>query len=150
MSSYMVSTPHIDALVTAALTPHGIYGHMRSYFWQGKECEVTEDTAGRIGAALLAENRHSVNYKYNEDELTAAEAYTFTRLPGTPAPIDVLKAIDGYAYQAGDDEAHWETSEARAFCDALRTVWVHRLPGWDGSRAWAIDNPQFFATGANR
>lgn len=146
----MVSTFHIHALVTAALTRQGAYGHMRFYFWQGQTREVTEDTAGRIGAALLAENRRSVNYKYSEDEMTAAEAYTFARLPGTPAPIDVLKAIAGYAYQAGDDAAHWETSEARAFCGALQSWYASRLPGWDASRAFAIDNPQFFATGANR
>lgn len=37
---------------------------------QASECkrELTSETAGRVGAVLLAENRRSVDHRYDEEE----------------------------------------------------------------------------------
>jgi hypothetical protein len=65
--------------------------------------ELTTDTAGRVGAMLLAENRRSVDHRYDEQKL--AEPYLFTRLTGTPDPVVVLKVINCHEYQSRQYQA---------------------------------------------
>ncbi|GAA2628136.1 hypothetical protein GCM10010411_76790 [Actinomadura fulvescens] len=80
----MVSTTHIHALLTAGLTFPGV--HLRWTLPGTHPSEVaylTTDTAGRVGAMLLAENRRLVNHRYDEDDWEAP--YLFHRLPGPPA-----------------------------------------------------------------
>ena len=47
--------------------------------------------------------------------------------------VDALEAIDVYEYQACE-HPEWETSEARAFCDALRRGLTRMLPGAEASQ----------------
>ena len=106
--------------------------------------ELTLETANQVGAMLAAENRRSVDHRYNETEME--DFYTFTRYPGsgdsvapgTPQldPVQVLKAIACYEYQSCE-HPEWETSEAHEFCIMLRHATIARLPGYEAA-AWEI------------
>mgnify|MGYP001565145511 CR=1 FL=1 len=167
MSAFMVNKTHLDYLITAGLryTRHGALSwfapaeeppeettHQRGQPWgpgavayaATRRRELTAETADRVGAMLAAENRRSVDHRYNEDELE--EFYTFTRYPGsgergsasrpTLDPIQVLKAISCYEYQSCE-HPEWEQSEAHDFCRVLRHTVVAALPGYDEA-AWEI------------
>ena len=148
MSAYMVSDEHIDALLTAAVQflPHLQESPLR-YWWDGQSRYVRREDADRVGTMLRAENQKSVNYRYSEDE--APQPYAFQTMRGDFAPVDILKAIQGFEYQACE-HPEFRTSEAYAFCDALRHRMINRLPGYRDSGAWSINNRDFFRTGATR
>lgn len=148
MSAFEVDATHIDVMVSAALQRvscgetmrwyHGdIPGTQPGEMLPGGEdyasaCErtrreVTSETAETWGATLLAENRRSVNHRYNEDEIE--EPYIFTEYSGTFDPGKMLSAISCYEYQSCEHPG-WQASEAKAFCDALRNKMVRMLPGY--------------------
>ncbi|WP_431728521.1 hypothetical protein [Verrucosispora sp. TAA-831] len=153
MSAYVVGITHIHALLTAGLElRRGPDDPLRWWYprldpnagyedrWRNLR-ELTRDSAGRVGAVLLAENMRSVNFRYREDEIE--EPYEFVRLPGSPNPLVVLKALDGYEYQACE-HAEWGNSEAAAFCEALRHRAIGYLPGYSASPGWEITDPNVF------
>lgn len=165
MSAFVVGTDHIDAMLTAGLTLARPYGPMRWYLPEppGPACyqegepwgpaagawareyrrELTKETANEVGAMLLLENLHSVNHRYTEAE--APPAYRFRPLPGHPDPVVVLKAIDCYEYQSCEHPG-WKTSEAYAFCDALRRTCIASLAGYDTAPGWEVRSRDVFVT----
>lgn len=132
MSAFMVSKRHIDYLITAGLDFANGYGPLR---W-GKDHrrELTRETASETGAILWAENRASVNYRYDENK--AANPYEYSRYPGRIDPVQVLKAISCLEYQSCE-HPEWEASEAKSFCEALRRRTIGFLPGFEDA-AWEI------------
>ena len=167
MSAFIVNKTHLDYLITAGLryARHGALSwfapadeppeaptHQRGEPWgpgavayaQTRRRELTHDTADQVGAMLAAENRRSVDHRYNEDELE--DFYTFTRYPGSGkrgsvgrpgfAPTQVLKAISCYEYQSCEHSG-WEESEAHDFCRALRHAAINALPGYEEA-VWEI------------
>lgn len=167
MSAYIVNDNHIHALVTAALETNN-YGPLR---WFAPETEepageadyeagqpwgptaietanrrgrtLTHANASEVGLMLLAQNYASVNFRYAEKD-DDFPMYRFRELPGIPSrhPVTVLKALDGYEYQACETP-DWEETEAHAFCQALRKRMIHKLPGYDDA-PWSIDEPNVF------
>jgi hypothetical protein len=141
MSAYMVGRTHIDAMLTAGLSwqrygpvrwldtaeaapadayePGEPWGPGAIRWYNAHRRELTRETAGQTGAMLLAENRRSVDHRYNEQELE--EPYLFSPLRGKPDPLIVLRAISCYEYQSceGPD---WKQSEAFRFCEALKAT----------------------------
>jgi len=166
MSAFVVAGVHIDAMLTAALRlapPHGV--RPLRWFWPAIDAvsdsgswtsdellrqaperrrELSDVNAGRVGAMLLAENRRSVDHRYDEQEWE--EPYLFTELPGRPDPVVVLKAIACYRYQSCEHPG-WPSSEAAAFCDALQARAIDCLPGY-ATAPWEIDDPRVFVTAA--
>lgn len=151
MSAFMVGKTHIDAMLTAGLFFAQPRGNLRWWFpkldpkkgyinQERNRRELTHETAGRVGAMLLAENRRSVNYRYEEDEIE--EPYLFTELRGTPDAIITLKAVACYEYQSCE-HAEWEESEAYQFCESLRRVAINKLPGYEKA-PWEISDPGVF------
>ena len=150
MSAFMVCDTHIDALITAGLEMVGSHTlrwmapaevpaegtHQRGEPWgptaieeyQRRKRELTRETAGRVGAMLLAENALSVQHRYDSDE--PEEPYLCTRFSRPLTPVQVLKAIDCFEYQSCE-HPEWKDSEAHAFCQALRGAMIDRLPGYD-------------------
>lgn len=150
MSAFIVSTDHIDAILTAALawSDGG-----RFAFYQLvpetdelKRFELTQDTASQIGALLMLENQRSVNCRYSEDDIEPI--YEFRALPWKlgrkPDPVTVLKAINCYSYQSCEHEA-WRTSAAKVFCEFLTSLMVSKLPGYREAPAWEVRNRNIFA-----
>ncbi len=153
MSAFEVDKTHIDVLVSAAL--QRIHGGTLSWYHgdipetlpgealpshenylerlNTTHREVTRDNAGMWGALLVAENRRSVNHRYNEDEIE--EPYEFTRYEGTFNPAKILAAISCYEYQSCE-HPEWKTSEAKSFCEALQGRMIGQLPGYGG--VWEV------------
>lgn len=98
MSAFLVSTKHIDALVTAGM----------DRFHVGNPSE--------LGTRLVAENTRSINSRYRES--TVAEPYIFRTYAETLTPVETLKAVDCYEYQSCEHTA-WLKSDALAFCKKL-------------------------------
>jgi len=163
MSAFVVDTVHIDALLTAGLRLPHEWQRPLAWFWPALDAgtdagswtsdelleqarqrrhQLTETTAGRVGAMLLAENRRSVDHRYDEQDWE--QPYLFTAVPGTPDPVVVLKAIDCYRYQSCEHPG-WASSEAQQFCLALQALAISHLPGYDRA-PWDITDPKVFTT----
>jgi len=127
MSAFIVPMEHIRAMVNAGLNIK--YGPMR---WGNSD--LTEANADQVGAMLVAENRRSVNYRYSERK--KPEVYTH-RSSSARTPVEILKAISCYEYQSCETP-DWKQSEAAAFCEMLRVLMVHQLPGMDEADTWPI------------
>ncbi|MHB1782741.1 MAG: hypothetical protein ACYCTE_08625 [Acidimicrobiales bacterium] len=133
MSAFMVGTDHIDTLLTAGLAEKD-NGTLR---WEGDGGRgLTDATAGRVGAMLLAENRRSVNYRYDEDDLE--QPYVYRRLAQCPPAVVILNAIACLEYQSCEHST-WDTSEARRFLAALERQQIRLLPGYREAKGWDID-----------
>lgn len=135
MSAYVVDKTHIDALVTAGLQLPD-HGRLRWYWPQPPlgtpraalqhfHHELRSSDADRVGQVLFDTNATSVAYLY--DEAAETLTYRFDALPGTVDPVIVLDALRGYEYQASEHPG-WRTSEAHAFCEALRHEAIRSLP----------------------
>jgi hypothetical protein len=152
MSAFIVDKAHIDALIQAGIRSgspaRGSYtlrwrvgenpewtGDYEGYSVKLREQtrELTRHTQDRVGAMLWNENRRSVDHRY--DEANDREVYRFAPSKVT-TPVAILKALDCYEYQSCEHDG-WETSEAHAFCAALRRAMIHALPGYEDA-AWEI------------
>jgi hypothetical protein len=147
MSAFEVSETHIDVLVSYALQRQG----GDSLYWyfdlqedklpgealssgddymtrlRASRREVNRDNAGYWGALLVAENKRSVNFRYDDDEIE--EPYQFTEYAGHFEPVAILAALNCYEYQSCE-HPEWKVSEARAFCEALKARAIRALPGY--------------------
>jgi hypothetical protein len=161
MSAYMVSPTHIDALLTAGLTwvrygplrwmdtaegipadtyePGEPWGAGAIRWFNEHRRELTRETAGRVGALLLAENRRSVDHRYAENDWE--EPYVFTPLQGRPDPLIVLNALSCYEYQSCE-HPEWPKSEASRFCDALKSTAIREAT--IDVDVWEITNRNVF------
>jgi hypothetical protein len=157
MSAWMVSTAHIDAMLTAGIDAGEAYrprwetdadeNQVPGESLRGGYRTLDYLNADHVGAMLLAENRRSVNYRYTEDEIE--ELYTFKRLGGsTVTPVDVLKSIECFEYQACEHPG-WSASEARRFCEALRHTMIGRLPGYSDA-PWGVERDTFAKRNAEK
>lgn len=141
MSAFIVGKVHIDALVQAGLT-FSRHDRMRWYLPASgtQRCyhELDHTTVDAVGRMLWAENVTSWRYRYPDGPLVAEGTdYTFpvTRAKRLSA-VETLKAVSCYEYQSCEHPG-WETSEAKAFCDALRMRAIHGLPGYEDA-AWEV------------
>lgn len=142
MSAWIVDKAHIDYLVSAGFIG-GVANPLEWFdaepgpeaFREGEPWgpgwrehleehgrKLTRETAGRVGAMLWAENVASVNHRYAETELEDPYLFARVMVEGWAA----LKALECYEYQSCEHPG-WRTSEARAFCDALRARLIDHL-----------------------
>ncbi len=133
MSAYIVPAAHINALVAWAEGRHG--SGAVSYFYAGARRQVRND-AKRISSVLYAENVRSVNSRYKQCD--AAHGFVYKPNLIDLTPVQVLKALDGYSYQACET-ADWEQSEAFAIVEGIRRAAINALPGYDAAETWSID-----------
>jgi hypothetical protein len=159
MSSYVVSKPTIDAMVTAALhwsrpnDPFGWYygpdpnaastGACQSWLANDPHStpvpsayrQLVAENATKVGRGLWETNLAAVQDRYDSEEAeTAAEVqlYRLDRLPGVPPPAYVLRVIRTYEYQAQDlQRQRYQDTEAHEFCRQLEAAAIHQLPGYD-------------------
>lgn len=154
MSAFLVCKTHIDALLTAGLRLDPSHGPLRWWYpaidpnrdisgQNPGRYELTRETAGQVGAMLMAENQRSVNHRYDEDDWEPP--YLFSELHGSPDPVVVLKAIGCYEYQSCEHDG-WQASEAFQFCEALRRRAIRKLPGYSEGPGWEISDPAVFQT----
>ena len=161
MSAFMVDKVHVDALITAGLrkrypteSPLAWYSSAPHMPGQQDRHELTRQTRNEVGSMLWTENLRSVSYLYPKDEdgqrpgpvdLTDEEiiAYAFSAIDRPLSPVAVLKALGCFEYQSCEHPG-WETSEAKAFCEALRNWTVLKLEGYDDA-PWSVSANDVFA-----
>lgn len=140
MSAFLHDDAHITALLAGGLAER--YGPLR---WDvpgqnpSRYNELTRDTVDDVGRMLVAENLKSMKHRY--PQLTRQERTAvyggYTDPERRYTPVELLKALGSYEYQSCEHN-EWPTSEAYAFCDALRRSLITRLPGWQEAGTWAI------------
>jgi hypothetical protein len=151
MSTVIVPIQHIQVLVHTAI--EGVIGDDRRYGpvewytlpWRQLEGipyhelsdfrrQATADRAQVLGQMLLDENVVSYGHLYPEQPIDAYPLwarlpYHHERLPFRLTPVECLKAIEGYVYQAEEHDG-WCDSESYQFCEALRMHAIQSLDGW--------------------
>lgn len=138
MSAYVVAREHVDVLLAYGL------GNIQTVRWRHfpgpaalARPELSALTVDAVGQLLVDENILSVTHRYPNivvAMLGPADAYWTSpyryRAPGfVPSSAEVLKALEGYEYQACEHPG-WETSEAQAVCAALAARAVRDVPGY--------------------
>lgn len=118
MSSWLVSTPHIDLVVQAMLAYEVVAG---------------EDPT-TLGKLLWQANFDGVHYDYDGradgDSQKAIDAYEFTALPDRIDPGVVFVAAKSLNYQSCD-LPDWDTTRAYGLLHTLRAVCEERIPEYD-------------------
>lgn len=132
MSAFVLSSTHIDVLVSAAIE----LGLVRRF----------RDETEEFGRMLLRENVRSVVHRYRlagtqeaEDYEAAVAAYRFRRYPWV-RPEAAAKAAHCYEYQACEHPG-WEESQTHRFVDALRDALLRTMVGY-GEAPWGFDTPE--------
>ena len=138
MSAFIVGKPHIDAIVRLAVK-HQVHWYFEN---QSHDARVELD---RLGQLLIDENVKSVEYRYQDSELTNLPGpdnsgwlipYSYSPFRGgTPTPVEGLKLVNCYEYQACEHPG-WEASEAHRFTQALTHNLISALPGYDNAQGW--------------
>lgn len=158
MSAFVVSKEHIQAMVRLAHTGprdgRGGWNLSRfSYFHEGTlhradgEGDVMEGLS-RTMDMLVTENVRSVMHRY-PDTIESGnlpgpiDHYWETPLryslqSKAPTAVEGLKLIQCYEYQSCE-HPEWESSAAKAFCDALTSRLIGELAGYDEAPwEWSI------------
>jgi hypothetical protein len=167
MSAFIVSKEHIDALVTAGMASRYGEMSWRAGDERHSLSHSTTSTVGAMLWAenvASVEYRYSPPGREQTYGEGFGEAVTGSDLPGTfqlemiapgvepvsvpqwfseyrytrraLSPVEVLKAIDCYEYQSCE-HPEWDESEAKAFCDSLRSLQIGMLPGYNDAK-WSI------------
>lgn len=132
MSAHIVPDAHINALVQWAGDKNG--SSAVSYYFAGARRHIRNDQK-RIASVLFAENVRSVNARYKECD--DAHGFVYRRTTIQLTPVQVLKALAGYSYQACEADGFAE-SEAFAIVDGIRHAAIRLLAGYDEA-AWSLD-----------
>lgn len=141
MSAYIVDPDTVDLIVTA-----GLHGMGASAYYNGRTVNLRDWDPGTVwvgGGDLIATilhraNVHSVNYRYNES--TPAPEVTYRKVCGLGTVVPwgaVFGALDCYEYQSCEDSQTWETSEAKAICEAIRRH-VGRILADESGHPWGF------------
>ncbi len=139
MSCFMVDKVDIDLLVDLAL--HGPSCAYRpgngwgAFHWYWKKKGINVDDPNKLGQMLAAQNARSIRARYVDggSEMIpdlADRGYAHSHVPMRLTPVEALKHVRYYDYQACET-SDWEETEAYAFCDALTSALVNRLPGYE-------------------
>lgn len=140
MSAYVVDKTHIRYLIHAALHPSLEIFHTDKFRWFHNEWHDISDPS-KLGQMLWDENVKSVRYRYGEDRDLPGpvdQNFTYGRHKAFPSSlevkhIEVIKACNCYSYQSCEHD-EWETSEAKAFIDALVIRVLYTLPGYEEAK----------------
>jgi hypothetical protein len=136
VSQFLLSSTHIDAMVTAALQWSASEGF--AYPWGGALHRVTTDNASEVGALLWDAHLQSVS---DGDPAVLADltggrelpAYVFDALPGRADPWVVLRVSACFTYQTCGDPDLWYGSEHAVVTERLgtwATMLLARERGW--------------------
>lgn len=150
MSAFPVSDETLYVMVYAAMKgPHGTswYHYAKRKGHRLRQCDF--DEADRVVSMLKTENRRSLEARYPRDaaetwpEILEPIAFPRTLAFATdPTPVEVLKTIACYEYQACEHEG-WRDSEAFAFCVGLRHAMIAELPGYENATGWDWSTEEF-------
>lgn len=147
MSAWVVDKAHINLMVNAGLSTVDPL----TWYHEGEHHKLEDSSIDEVGQMLLDECIKSVGYRYQDSEVTdlpgrvdASYVIPFKhKLAYDTPPVVVFKQIHCYEYQSCE-HPEWETSEAHAFCRALESRLIRRLPGYEaapwGWEEWPTEN----------
>jgi hypothetical protein len=149
MSTFLVSTAHIDALINAAMSRRRSQGWERLKWYHNEERRTIDETnASDVGADLVRMNYAAVSYRYRragdwDGQPSYPETYRYTGGDHGHVynPVVILKAIYCFEYQCSD-HPNWAGSSQQAFCAALRMHVIEWLPGYDAAPGEITDARQ--------
>ena len=141
MSAFVLSTDHIDLLVTA-LVRYDVRASVKGGIGAPANIDLSDPHA--VGRLLLEENVKSVLARYGDgveaDEQAdyAADIFSYhyervvlsTSTLGAEPAVALLLAVSCYVYQACE-HGGWETSRARMLMEHLEATLMEGLPGMD-------------------
>ena len=133
MSVNLVDNEHINVLVHALAE----YARGREIVLRqsGDIVDLTSNRGlSRLGQIFRDENLRSYNARYDENVSSVYAYHDPKYLLRTP--VEVLKALNGYIYQAFESE-NWNKSEIGGLCDFIRAKAIENLPGYQQA-AWEI------------
>ncbi len=149
MSAFIVGKPHIDAMIrlglkkpTSRLRWFAVDPSDEGWTYEEHIRELSAETADTVGQMLTCENVLSVRHRYPAvdtggtapDPLDAYWKYPYTysalQTGRIPTAVEGLKLLDCYEYQTCERDA-WNDSEARRFCEALRSRLIESVVGYD-------------------
>jgi hypothetical protein len=140
MSAFVVSTIHIDTIISAAIDLELFAAHAD----HGTLERVCHETATVFGKMLLAENVRSVVHCCRlssggeaSDYAELVATYTFRYHPCISAGI-AAKALDCFDYQSCETD-DYEKSLAYAFICRMAKALNKHLAGYEAA-PWGIDN----------
>lgn len=93
------------------------------------------ETMSRVGQILVDQNYRSYNYRYKEKtepevfEITGQDLMYAQRL----TPVETLKALASYDYQAGETPDYRETAACK-LVEIMRHFAIESLPGYDEAK----------------
>ncbi len=140
MSAFLVSREHIPYLVNAARHYARADNVGISWFSQKTGKWQTFDgwdgaLASKIGQILWDANVKSMIVRYGRG--ISAETYEHPQDPEARVyNAQVLKAVACLDYQSCESD-DWETSEARAILEAIKSAAITSLPGYDEAE-WSL------------
>ena len=141
---------HVDYLVTSACRFKACWQaptqNAERISWGGwVTADDVDPTA--LGRLLLAENMRSVLHRYT-DAIEADEYALYAQIVETyryrpvvhVAPATAIKAARSMAYQSCE-HPEWQTSEAKAICEAIEHFAVDAMPTYRASDGWCWSRP---------
>ena len=148
MSAFIVDRETIQYLIQSAIKFRPDHGNFSWY--DAKHEWQTMPTTDRkahdeTGQMLWNENIASVQYRYNGESLDTlpgpiGEDFSYKHtprkdsrgsiIPSYPTPGKCFAMIDMYEYQSCEHPG-WDTSSAKAFCDALRKAACRKVEGYE-------------------
>lgn len=138
MSSFIVTKSHIRGILQA--TRGAYHGDRFSYYWRSEGSRVyvgngpDQVSLDELGQKLWDENYRSVYNRY-QDRVELVPTFRH-KTTGYLEPVELLKLLEGYAYQACECD-DWQLTEAYAIVQALQGVAIRRLEGYEDSN-WTI------------
>jgi hypothetical protein len=138
MSADLVDPEHIHVMLWAGMERrYGGRCSPLSWYWGNPDERGVLDhqSADAVGQMLLDANAASVNARYDEDNAYVCQ-YQRPRYRSWQ-PVELLKAIECYEYQAC--EVHdWPQTQAYAFCQALRKAVIRGIADYSDAGTWSI------------
>jgi|JI10StandDraft_1071094.scaffolds.fasta_scaffold18126_4 hypothetical protein len=132
MSADIVDQEHIHVLVWAASRRTPPDGPLHWYYdnpTRSNHIDPSGANRDEIGQMLTEENHSSINHHYTRQQ-QVPPTYRYRRPAHTEWSLpELLNAIRGYQYQTCEHPS-WETSQAKAFCEALQQRLISMLPGY--------------------
>lgn len=135
MSTFMLDDEHVHALVHAAF--RFADGPYVGFWCNDQWLRFTRAEATELGTELKATNAASLEHGRSKRVVVA---YGYRSPRQMREPVEILKAIDCYEYQACE-APNWDASVAKAFCQWLRKQAIYFLPGYEKAE-WGIDDPE--------
>lgn len=137
MSAYLVDPEHLHVMLWAGMERrYTRYGPL-SWCWGNPtdRAQLDHHSADAVGQMLLDANAASVNTRYEEDN---AYVYQYQR-PRYRSwePVELLKAIDCYEYQACEVR-DWPETQAFWFCQSLRKAIIRGIADYSDANTWDL------------